>query len=298
MSGMPNSNGEFIKKLKEIIEANLSNEQFGVSELAAEMGMNRTALYRKIKSKTGKSISAFIREFRLQKALEKLQKNEGNVSEIANEVGFGSSTYFNKCFHDYFGYPPGEVLKNESKLNGEKRVESKRSKGVLNNTRFVVFLFLSLITIMVLIILFIQNSSQKSIEKSIVVLPFINDTPPNNNDYLEGLREEIINKLSLIGEIKVISRTSSDTYRNSNKPIKTIAKELNVNYALEGSSQTINGKTRIRLQLIEAKTDDHLWSNPFEREVNDENIFEIQQEIAGLVSKKLKANITSEEKEM
>ncbi|MBW6537219.1 MAG: helix-turn-helix domain-containing protein [Mariniphaga sp.] len=296
MSENSTSEQEFVKRLTKIVEANLQNEQFGVSELANKLNCSRTILYRKVKFYSGKSISAFIREFRLQKALEKLQKNEGNVSEIAEAVGFGSVTYFIKCFHDYFGYPPGDVLKKESELPFEKPKEK-----ILTKTRFfkktIIFpLLFALVAIIVLSVFFIQHSTKRSIEKSIAVLPFVNDTPEIGNIYMDGLREEIIYKLSLIGDIKIVSRTSSDQYRNSDKPIKIIARELKVNYLLEGSSQTINGQTRIRMQLIEAKTDNHLWSKPFEREINDKNIFEIQQEIAGLVSKYLNANITPAEK--
>jgi len=296
MTGATHNGNDFLSRLKEIVEANLHNEQFGVTELAREVGMSRTYIHRRLKSISSKSASQFIREYRLQKALEKLKKNEGNVSEIAEAVGFGSVTYFIKCFHDYFGYPPGDVLKKESELPFEKPKEK-----ILTKTRFfkktIIFpLLFAIVAIIVLSVFFIQHTTKRSIEKSIAVLPFVNDTPEIGNIYMDGLREEIIYKLSLIGDIKIVSRTSSDQYRNSDKPIKIIARELKVNYLLEGSSQTINGQTRIRMQLIEAKTDNHLWSKPFEREINDENIFEIQQEIAGLVSKYLKANISSSEK--
>lgn len=295
---MTDSNNQFIQKLIEVIEANLSNEQFGVSELAKILNIDRTALYRKVKTKTGKSTSTFLREIRLNKAYDLLKSESGNVSEIGSEVGFSSVTYFIKCFHDFFGYSPGEIIKNDLELPSKKPTQKILSNKNIKKKRVVISFFFTFLAVAILAFYSLQTSSKKSIEKSIVVLPFINDTPNNDNYYMEGLREEIINKLALIKEIKIISRTSSDTYRNSNKPINRIAKELRVNYVLEGSSQTIDGKTRIRLQLIEANSDDHLWSKPFEREINDENIFDVQQEIAELVCKNLKANISSNEKEM
>jgi len=298
MTGATHNGNDFLSRLREIVEANLKNEQFGVTELASEVGMSRTYIHRRLKAISNKSASQFIREFRLQKALEKLQKNEGNVSEIAEAVGFGSVTYFIKCFHDYFGYPPGDVLKNESELSVEKPTGKVVPKTRFSKKTIIIPIFIAIITVIVLSIFFILHSTKSNIEKSIAVLPFVNDTPETGNIYLEGLREEIIYKLSLIREIKIVSRTSADQYRNSDKPIKTIAKDLKVNYVLEGSSQTINGQTRIRMQLIEAKTDKHLWSKPFERTITDENIFEVQQEIAGLVSKYLKANITPAEKNL
>jgi len=296
MTGATHNGIDFIRRLREIVEANLQSEQFGVTELVREMGMSRTYIHRRLKTISNKSASQFIREYRLQKAAEKLQKNEGNVSEIAEAVGFGSITYFIKCFHDYFGVPPGDILKNESELPVEKPTGKVVSKTRFSKRTLIISFFFALATVIVLSVFLILHSTKNNIEKSIAVLPFVNDTPEIGNIYLEGLREEIIYKLSLIGDIKIVSRTSSDQYRNSDKSIKTIAKELKVNYVLEASSQTINGQTRIRMQLIEAKTDNHLWSKPFERQISDENIFEIQQEVAGLVSKYLKANITSSEK--
>ena len=100
-----------IRKLTEIIHANLDDENFGVRELALASGMSRSKVHRKLKSTLKKSVSQFIREVRLQKAMEMLQQNVATVSEISYKVGFNSPAYFNSCFHHYFGYPPGEVKK-------------------------------------------------------------------------------------------------------------------------------------------------------------------------------------------
>ena len=108
---------KFLIKLTEIVFANYKNEKFGVSQLAAKMGMNRVALYRKVKSKTNKSASKFICEYRLNRALEMLQRNSGTISDIGLEVGFGSVSYFIKCFHDFFGFPPGEIRRNHIGFN-------------------------------------------------------------------------------------------------------------------------------------------------------------------------------------
>jgi AraC-like DNA-binding protein len=101
----------FMDKLTEVTEANYSNRSFGVSELTIEMGISHSSLHRKLKSTTQQSISQFIRETRLKHAMELLQLQKGSVAGIAYGVGFGSTTYFCKCFHDYYGFPPGDVLK-------------------------------------------------------------------------------------------------------------------------------------------------------------------------------------------
>ncbi len=99
----------FIKCINEIIEANLSNERFGVSELAREMHMSRSNLHRRIKSTTGASVSQYLRMARLNEALALLKEGSLTVSEVAFQVGFGSPAYFTKCFRDHFGFPPGKT---------------------------------------------------------------------------------------------------------------------------------------------------------------------------------------------
>ena len=74
-----------------------------------ELGMSRVHVHRKLKSLTGYAPSQFIRSFRLERAMELLQKQAGNVSDVAYRVGFSSPAYFSKCFTEQFGYPPKEV---------------------------------------------------------------------------------------------------------------------------------------------------------------------------------------------
>ena len=100
---------EFIQKLKEILESNLSNENFGVKELAVEAGISRSQLHRRLHDAVSKSSSQFIREYRLQKAMEMLKANAATASEIAYRVGFSSPTYFSTAFKSFYGYSPGEV---------------------------------------------------------------------------------------------------------------------------------------------------------------------------------------------
>ena len=122
----PLSNDQiFIRKLTDIVRANLKNENFGVNELARELKMSHYRLGRKLFKAKGEKIGQFIREVRLKKALEILQTEDTTASEVSFIVGFSSPAYFNKCFHEYFGYPPGKVKKvveanndlNESNLN-------------------------------------------------------------------------------------------------------------------------------------------------------------------------------------
>ncbi len=138
-------------------------------------------------------------------------------------------------------------------------------------------------------------------EKSIAVLPFINDSPDQENTYfINGVMEEILNNLQKIKELRVISRSSVEQYRNQRKPIKEIAKELGVNYVVEGSGQKYGNAIRLRSQLINAEDEEsHIWGESFQQEINDvKDIFRIQSQIAETIAKELKAFITPQEKQL
>ena len=107
--------------------------------------------------------------------------------------------------------------------------------------------------------------------------------------------EAILNHLFKVGELKVISSTSTKRYKNTELSIKEIARELGVASILEGSVQKIGNNVRITAQLIETKTDVHLWSEIYDKDISD--IFAIQSEVAQNVARELKATLTSEEKE-
>jgi AraC-like DNA-binding protein len=111
MTGATNNGKDFVRRITEIIEANLQNEQFGVPQLVREIKMSHSSLHRAVKNATGLSISQFICQVRLKNAYELLRQKKSSISEIAYDCGFHSVTYFNKCFHDFYGFSPGEAKK-------------------------------------------------------------------------------------------------------------------------------------------------------------------------------------------
>ena len=141
MSAISPIDQAFINRLTGIIRANLENENFGVAELAHASGMLRLVIYHRLMAITGKSTTQFIREVRLQRAMEMLRQGSTTASEVAYQVGFGSPAYFNTCFHEYFGYPPGEVLKSAKQESGEidlwlaEEPEVKESEPVPQHTK-------------------------------------------------------------------------------------------------------------------------------------------------------------------
>jgi len=484
---------DFLDRITKVIEENISDEQFGVSELANEIAMSRSNLLRKVKKISNLSVSQFINQIRLKKAMDMLKETSLTVSEVSYEVGFSSPSYFIKCFRDNYGYPPGEtgkhdlvekdpekeehnaqthqlaaimftdiegytalMQKDEARalifrnrhreafnnitkkykgkilqyygdgtlstfssaidavkcgielqlafreepripvrigihsadiifredgiigdgVNVAARIESlaipqsvlisgkvydevknqsdiqaislgefefknvnkplevfavantglivpdkDQIKGKLNKEsnrgdsesqlkrkwKSIRWILVVLAAILVGYFLFtttflerpeqVDTSFDKALtKKSIAVLPFRNDSNDSSNVYIvNGLMEAILNKLQNIEDLRVISRTSAEKYRNITKTSPEIAKELNVGFLIEGSGQKIGDQILLNIQLIEAHSDRHLWSEQYNREVSD--IFKLQMDVAKSIADEIEVIITPEEEE-
>jgi len=472
MSDANSSPKSFIEEAEVLILQHVENENFGVSELAEAMHMSRSNLLRKIKKSTSVSASQFIRQVRLKKAMEILGETSLTVSEVSFRVGFSSTSYFTKCFREFYGYPPGEVGKqteNGGRLespNGRQRLlaaimftdiagytslmqedeqkaieyrerhrevfdsTTKKYKGrilqyygdgtlstfpsaidavhcalemqlaftqtepklpirigihsgdiivsneeiigdgvnvaarieslaevgmvyisdkiydeIKNQTEFITasrgvhnlknvsrpievyavsnhllgaieqietqpqaaksigiaawkLIVSSLVIISCFALYYFSNFNSKSNElaKSIAVLPFKNESSDSTNIYfVNGLMESTLSKLQKINDLKVISRTTSEKYRQSQKSIPEIAEELEVNYLVEGSGQKVGEMVLLNIQLIEAASDEPIWSEQYKRKFED--IFELQNEIAQEISIAIKAMVTPQELE-
>ena len=126
---------------------------------------------------------------------------------------------------------------------------------------------------------------------SIAVLPLENVGGGEENEYFsEGVTDDIISQLSKIGGLKVISRTSSGQYKNTDKGLRQIADELGVSSVLEGSVRRSGDRVRIMAQLVDAGTDETLWSATYDRDLSD--IFGIQSEVARTIAGALEAELT------
>jgi len=125
---------------------------------------------------------------------------------------------------------------------------------------------------------------------SIAVLPFVNMSEDKANEYFsDGLTEELLNVLANVQGMRVIARTSSFSYKGKEVKIADVARELNVDNVLEGSVRKSGNKVRITTQLIRATDSSHLWSETYDRELND--IFKVQDEISGQVVDALKVRL-------
>jgi TolB-like protein/lipoprotein NlpI len=132
-----------------------------------------------------------------------------------------------------------------------------------------------------------EPTEPQTSSRSIAVLPFVNMSDDPGNEYFsDGISEELLNLLAQVPDLRVIARTSSFAYKGRNVTIPVIARELNVGHVLEGSVRKAGNEVRITAQLIRAEDGSHMWSQTFDRTLN--NVFTIQDEIASAVVKQLK----------
>ena len=136
-----------------------------------------------------------------------------------------------------------------------------------------------------------------SIRRSVAVLPFVNmSADPENEYFSDGITEEIITALTNVEGLEVASRTSVFAYKNINKDIRAIGKNLRVAYVLEGSVRKWGDRVRITAQLINTENGFHIWSEVYDREAQD--IFEIQDEIARKIASKLQKGFSPENQKL
>ncbi len=266
----------FINKVKQTILEHIEDEKFGVSELASEIGFSKTQIWRKVKASTGKSINQLIREIRLKEAAKLIQKNEFTASEIAYQVGFGSPSYFNKCFHEYFGITPGDYK--------EQKEETSTLDGIIQNPTIHIqskslkyFLYSALIIAAIIIGYLLVNKPKQA---SIAVLPLLDLSENKDKEYLsDGITEQITLELSKRNDLRVISRTSAMSYKEKDRLSSDIANELDVDYLLEGSVLYSLDSIRVIVQLIKPfPKEKHIWQNSYSEKF--ENILNLVRGIS------------------
>ena len=184
------------------------------------------------------------------------------------------------------------------KTKPSKEVTSSEKQPA--STGWKIATFVSILIIIAFVVFYIagykkESSAISELEKSIAVLPFENMSVGEEYSHLGGaFTDEIILELQKIKEFdRVLSRTSTMQYKDTRPTIPEIAEKLGVNYIIEGSIQRYNENVSIRVQVIRAEQEDHIWADEFDGKWED--IFYIQDEIAFQVAKELKTVLSSEE---
>lgn len=140
----------------------------------------------------------------------------------------------------------------------------------------------------------VETASEAAVnEKSIAVLPFVNMSEDATNEYFsDGISEEILNALAKVPELQVAGRTSSFAFKGQNQDLRQVGEILGVDHILEGSVRKAGNTVRITAQLIRVDNGFHLWSESFDRELDD--VFAIQDEISNAILEQLRAHLVGE----
>lgn len=283
--------------IHQIIEENLDNEKFSVEDLAQQVGLSRSTLHRHLLKTIGKSASDLINEKRLSKAKELLEQN-ATVSEAAFKVGFSDPSYFTKVFKKYYKTSPGELKK--SKLARDEFEESaKQREGSFisrNIPRMMIVLLPLIILAGGLIYLVVNDGFQ--VKKSIAVLPLDNLTGnPENSYFVDGLQDALIGELGRLSTIRVISRTSTLRYRNSEMLLADIADELDVNTIVEGSVQCLGDSICFIVQVIDVfPKERHLLAHEYYDGMDD--VLNVQKTVVRDIAQRINVKLTREEEEI
>jgi AraC-like DNA-binding protein/TolB-like protein len=322
MAGPLTNHQIFISKLTEIVLENIQNEKFGVRDLARESGMTLYGLSRKLYTTTRKKVNQFIREVRLQEAMKLLKSEDVNVSEVAFKVGFGSPVYFNKCFHEFFGYPPGKARKQN--LNNWEPViltqpvdESKARKPIL---RSYLLTFPGILVLLLLLGIAGFLSYRKVLKPkktndlvssdgriSIAVMPFRNMTGDTTlNIWQDGIQECLISSLANNKEMMVRRKDNINTLLQAGGLTQyasispdfagKISKKLDANLFVYGSIIKAGSVIRLEAQLIGTKTNEVLRSFEISSQYQGEISFDILDSLRTrlvdylIISKLLKEN--------
>lgn len=287
MSGLFPPDQQFISNITEIILTNLRNKNFGVRELAHLSGMSPSALNHRLHSLINKNINEFIREVRLEKALEMIKNEAITASEVAYYVGFSSPAYFNKCFHEFFGYPPGHV-KTQDIVNPEENynlpVTSEKEKDKTARRILILkiygILLLSFIILIATILVYSKIFRRNMLDNlrsadgriSVAIMPFQNLTNDMSlNVWQAGIQDNLISYLSHNPEeLRLIQAVSIASFFQNKGiteyallPAKTaiaILRKIDANVLVYGSISRTDVTLRINTQLINSKTGEILKS--------------------------------------
>ncbi|NIL93264.1 MAG: tetratricopeptide repeat protein [Woeseiaceae bacterium] len=190
-----------------------------------------------------------------------------------------------------------EGVKFDSQVDHDNQPPKNRSRS---NTIIIALLAIALGVSITFNVTGIRNQPEVAGEavpgNSIAVLPFTNrSADPENQFFADGMHDDLLTRLADIDSLRVISRTSVNEYRDTNKNLREIGAELGVETIVEGAVQRIGDQVRITVQLIDAATDEHIWAESYDRALTASNVFQIQSDISAQIAASLQATLTPEE---
>ncbi|MEY2539294.1 MAG: eukaryotic-like serine/threonine-protein kinase [Verrucomicrobiota bacterium] len=210
---------------------------------------------------------------------------------IAAAIGFP----FAMLFSWFYEWTP-QGLQLESEISPNESITRQTGKKL---DRWIIAI-LALAVVLLLADKFVLRKDAETAtalgasDKSIAVLPFDNlSRDPDNAYFAEGIQDEILTRLSKIGALKVISRSSTQKYKSAPDNLREVGHQLGVANLLEGSVQKVANAVHINVQLIRAASDEHIWAESYNRKLDD--VFGVEGEVASAIADQLKAQLTGQE---
>ncbi|GAB5553062.1 MAG: hypothetical protein Sapg2KO_26530 [Saprospiraceae bacterium] len=295
MSAKEGQEAQFLHTVTEIIEKNIQNDDFSIEQLCQELNLSRTHLHRKIKAATDLSTSLFIRKIRLEKAKELLEKTDHNISEIAYLTGNKSPQNFSKYFIETYGISPSAYRK-KLKTSVQKKVDAiafdpKRTSASKWQKMGVAGLVLALMCILgfagrqYFFPVKTNSNNLGSASSSIAILPFQGESRLEDDFLSEGIVEDILAKLMPFENIKVISKASTEQFKDTKKNIQQIGKRLEVQYVLTGKIRANKDLITIQVELIQVADQQLIWTKRYEQP--KEELLAMQVVVAENIAKAL-----------
>ena len=292
---------QFLESINKIIEDNLDNENLSVEDLAKKARLSRSMLHRKLIRLIGKSATDYITEIRIIRAKELLENDAATTSEVAYRVGFKNPSYFNRVFKKYFNVSPGDVRKGVVVELKQPFIGQKQEKQVISRPKLYrlspKLLFILVAIVIAVIGVYFLLTVRRPAEKSIAVLPIQNLTGQSENKYFaDGMQDALIGELGRIGSLRVISRTSTLRYRDSNMLLKDIANELGVNNVVEGSVYCMGDSICFLIQLMDVfPKERHLLTNEYYDDM--QNILTVHSSAVKDIAQKIRIRLTKDEEQ-
>ncbi len=293
------------ERLNGIIDQNLENTQYTLKDLCRDLGISRSRMFRLVKEQTNLSPSLYIRQRRLLRAKELLESTDWRIVEVSDRVGLDSPQTFTKYFTQEFGISPTEYRKNqpeeaEGPDQSTPTSQSPRPARSFWATARTHYFILAGIVLLGMVaggyFVLLGNSSPSasgSFENSVAILPFRSQGTGRPTLLADGLTGQVHSSLAGVKNLKVISRTSSELFRNTQKTIPQMAAELGVEYMLVGTVIEAAGKVRVNVELIEAAEDRTLWADNYEGEGPE--LLTFMNTVARRVTRELDQSLTDTE---
>ncbi|MFB9294614.1 helix-turn-helix domain-containing protein [Persicitalea jodogahamensis] len=286
-----------MKRLNELLDQNLEKSDYTIDAICEDLGVSRSQLFRMVKELTGLSPSLYIRQRRLLRGQELLKGTDWRINEITDKIGFDSPQAFTKYFTQEFGLSPSDYRRQQEagppkqatpvipsandigestgEPPGEERPRGIPSVplGAVPGKRWKYLPILGLVALVLLALgvfgysRFLASSSRASSEafvNSVAILPFRNAGTDTTALLADGLAGQIHSSLSAVENLKVISRSSAELFRDTRKTIPQIAAELHVNYILVGRLKQMGQHMLVSVELVEAAQDRTLWSKTYQ----------------------------------